>query len=149
MPAALPERRWMDITGGSSTLRLTAPRAFFITCSDAIAAMAHKISALRGGEETECRRHERVDVIESARARRAQERCQFTEGEFDGIEIGTVGRQKAQLGADALERKARQIDKAMYDFIKPAQNKSSDHAKVQAAYDAFIAKLQLAAKSGA
>ena len=39
-----------------------------------------------------------------------------------------------------------QIDKAMDVFIKPVQNKSSDAAKVQAAYDAFIAKLQLAAK---
>ena len=39
-----------------------------------------------------------------------------------------------------------QIDKSMDDFIKPAQNKSSDAAKVQAAYDAFIAKLQLAVK---
>ena len=39
-----------------------------------------------------------------------------------------------------------QVDKAMDVFIKPVQNKSSDPAKVQAAYDAFIAKLQLAAK---
>jgi len=40
-----------------------------------------------------------------------------------------------------------QIDKAMDDFIKPMQGKSPDPAKVQAAYDAFIAKLQLAVKS--
>ena len=40
-----------------------------------------------------------------------------------------------------------QIDKAMDDFIKPVQGKSPDPAKVQAAYDAFIAKLQLAVKS--
>ena len=40
-----------------------------------------------------------------------------------------------------------QIDKAMDDFIKPVQGKSPDLAAVQTAYDAFIAKLQLAVKS--
>jgi hypothetical protein len=34
-------------------------------------------------------------------------------------------------------------------FIKPVQDKSPDPAKVQTAYDAFIAKLQLAVKSDA
>jgi hypothetical protein len=42
-----------------------------------------------------------------------------------------------------------QIDKAMDAFIKPVQGKSPDPAKVQTAYDAFIAKLQLAVKSDA
>jgi hypothetical protein len=43
-----------------------------------------------------------------------------------------------------------QIDKAMDAFIKPVmQDKSPDPAKVQTAYDAFIAKLQLAVKSDA
>jgi len=37
----------------------------------------------------------------------------------------------------------------MDDFIKPLQGKSPDPAKVQAAYDAFIAKLQLAVQSDA
>ena len=52
----------------------------------------------------------------------------------------------------ALQKKSPdlwgQIDKAMDGFIKPVQNKSSDPAKVQAGYDTFVAKLQLAAKSG-
>jgi len=39
-----------------------------------------------------------------------------------------------------------QIDMAMDAFIKPLQDKSPDPAKVQTAYDAFIAKLQLAVK---
>jgi len=39
-----------------------------------------------------------------------------------------------------------QIDKAMDDFIKPLATKAPDAAKVQAAYDAFIAKLQMAVK---
>ena len=42
-----------------------------------------------------------------------------------------------------------QIDKAMDDFIKPLQGKSPDSAKVQTAYDTFIAKLQLAVNSDA
>jgi hypothetical protein len=43
-----------------------------------------------------------------------------------------------------------QIDKAMYAFIKPVmQGKSLDPAKVQMAYDTYIAKLQLAVKSDA
>ena len=39
-----------------------------------------------------------------------------------------------------------EIDKAMDDFIKPLAAKAPDAAKVQATYDAFIAKLQLAVK---
>jgi hypothetical protein len=39
-----------------------------------------------------------------------------------------------------------QIDQAMDAFIKPL-GKSPDIAKVQAAYDTYIAKLQLAVKS--
>src|ERR1700681_1997100 len=53
----------------------------------------------------------------------------------------------------ALEKKSPdlwdQIDKAMDAFIKPVQGKSPDPAKVQMAYDTFIAKLQLAVKSDA
>jgi hypothetical protein len=48
----------------------------------------------------------------------------------------------------ALQKKSpdvwNQIDKAMDDFIKPLGDKAPDAAKVQAAYDTFIAKLQLA-----
>ena len=54
-------------------------------------------------------------------------------------------------GEKALQKKSPkvwdQIDKAMDDFIKPVMNdKSPDAAKVQSAYDAFVAKLQLAVK---
>ena len=53
----------------------------------------------------------------------------------------------------ALQKKSpdlwEQIDKAMDGFIKPVmQNKSPDPAKVQTAYDTFVAKLQLAVKTG-
>jgi hypothetical protein len=53
----------------------------------------------------------------------------------------------------ALQKKSpdlwRQIDKAMDAFIKPLQDKSPDPAKIQTAYDTFMAKLQLAVKSDA
>jgi hypothetical protein len=53
----------------------------------------------------------------------------------------------------ALQKKSPdlwgQIDKAMDGFIKPVQDKSPDPAKVQSAYDAFIAKLQLAVRNDA
>jgi len=53
----------------------------------------------------------------------------------------------------ALQKKSpdlwEQIDKAMDGFIKPVmKDKSPDPAKVQTAYDTFIAKLQLAVKTG-
>ena len=54
-------------------------------------------------------------------------------------------------GEKALKKKSpnvwAEIDKAMDVFIKPMQDKSPDPAKVQTAYDDFIAKLQLAVKS--
>ena len=50
----------------------------------------------------------------------------------------------------ALQKKSPdlwgQIDQAMDVFIKPMQDKSPDPAKVQMAYDTFMAKLQLAVK---
>jgi uncharacterized membrane protein len=57
-------------------------------------------------------------------------------------------------GEKTLEKKSpdvwKQIDKAMDAFIKPVMHdKSPDPANVQTAYDAFIAKLQLAIKSDA
>jgi hypothetical protein len=54
----------------------------------------------------------------------------------------------------ALQKKSasvwEQIDKAMDAFIKPVMHdKSPDAAKVQAAYDSFVAKLQLAVNADA
>ncbi len=60
------------------------------------------------------------------------------------LEVAWDSREKA------LEKSSpevwNQIDKAMDAFIKPMKDKSPDPVKVQAAYDAFIAKLQLAVK---
>ena len=63
------------------------------------------------------------------------------------LEVAWDSREKA------LQKKSPdlwgQIDKAMDAFIKPLKGKSPDPAKVQAAYDTFIAKLQLAVNSDA
>jgi hypothetical protein len=63
------------------------------------------------------------------------------------LEVAWDSREKA------LQKKSPdlwgQIDKAMDAFIKPLKDKSPDPAKVQTAYDTFIAKLQLAVKSDA
>jgi hypothetical protein len=51
----------------------------------------------------------------------------------------------------ALQKKSpalwKQIDDAMDGLVKPMKDKAPDAAKIQAAYDTFIAKLQLAVKS--
>ena len=56
-----------------------------------------------GGEEAQRRGQQVTDVVEGPRARRAEERLQFGEGQFDRIEVGTVGRQKAQVRADLFD----------------------------------------------
>jgi len=77
---------------------------------------------------------------------------------FQAHDISTAKKKARELekawdsNEKALQKKSPdvwgQIDKAMDDFIKPL-GKSPDPAKVQAAYDAFIAKLQLAVQSAA
>lgn len=73
---------------------------------------------------------------------------------FKAHDVATTKKKARELEAawdtreKALQKKSPdlwgQIDKAMDAFIKPVQEKSPDPAKVQTAYDAFIAKLQLA-----
>ena len=75
---------------------------------------------------------------------------------FKAHDIPTVKKKARELEVawdtqeKALKKKSPdlwgQIDMAMDAFIKPAQEKSPDPAKVQTAYDTFIAKLQLAVK---
>ena len=76
---------------------------------------------------------------------------------FQAQDMSTAKKKARELekawdtGEKALQKKAPdvwgQIDKAMDAFIKPVQDKSPDPAKMQTAYDTFIAKLQLAVKS--
>ena len=78
---------------------------------------------------------------------------------FNAHDMSTAKKKAKELEAawdsreKALQKKSPdlwgQIDKAMDAFIKPVQDKSPDPAKVQTAYDTFIAKLQLAVKSDA
>ena len=68
--------------------------------------MPDVVRALVGHEEPEGRRHQLADVVERARARGAEERLQFGERQFDRIEVGTVGRQKAQMRPGLLNRRA-------------------------------------------
>ena len=76
---------------------------------------------------------------------------------FNAHDMSTAKKKAKELEAawdsreKALQKKSPdlwgQIDKAMDDFIKPVmKDKSPDPAKIQTAYDTFIAKLQLAVK---
>ena len=58
--------------------------------------MTEEVATLRGREAWQGRGDQGTDVIERPRAGRAQERFQFGEREFDGIQIRAVGRQKPQ-----------------------------------------------------
>jgi len=62
----------------------------------------HKVAAFRRRETGQRRRYEVAHLVKGARPRRPQERFQFGKGLFDGIEVGTVGREKTQLRADGF-----------------------------------------------
>ena len=66
--------------------------------------MPDVVGALIRHEEPEGGGYQVADVLERAWPRGAQERFQFGEGEFDGVEVGTVGREKPQGCAHLLER---------------------------------------------
>ncbi len=68
--------------------------------------MADEISAFGRREEAERDRHQLADVVEGAGPRGANERLQFREGQFNGIEVGTAGRQEADLRGDRLDGRA-------------------------------------------
>ena len=71
-------------------------------CSDAVAAVPDEVEALARGKELQRDRDELDDLVEVARARGPQKRLQLRKRKFDRIEVGTVGRQKAETGADPL-----------------------------------------------
>jgi hypothetical protein len=64
------------------------------------------VSALLGCEEGQRDRHELDDLIETPGPNGAQKRFQFRECLFDGIEVGTVRWQEAQVGARPFDRRA-------------------------------------------
>ena len=65
--------------------------------SDVVPTFGRRVEGERGG-------HESGDLIEVARPCRAQERFQFGECEFDGVEVGAVGRQESEVRAGGLNR---------------------------------------------
>ena len=68
--------------------------------------MADVVGAFGGCVETERRGDERTDLIEAAWAGGPKKRFQFGEGEFDGIEVRTVGREEAKRGPGGDQRRA-------------------------------------------
>jgi hypothetical protein len=68
--------------------------------------MADIICALRGREELERLANEPGDTIEGSGSRRPEKRLEFGERLFDRIEVGTVRRQKSDVGADGFNRGA-------------------------------------------
>ena len=68
--------------------------------------MSDVVPTLGRRKERERGRGERGDVVEGPRSRRPHERFQFRERHLDRIEVGTVGRQKADLRAGGLDRHA-------------------------------------------
>lgn len=68
--------------------------------------MSDVVATFGGCEEREGCGDECGHVLERAGSRGAEEGFQFRERLFDGIEIGTVGRQEAKVGPDAFDRGA-------------------------------------------
>lgn len=65
--------------------------------------MPHKVVAFARREEVERDRDQLEHLLVAAGSRRPQKRFQLREGEFDRIEIGTVGREKPQARPDAFD----------------------------------------------
>jgi hypothetical protein len=68
--------------------------------------MSDVVATFSWREQRECGGDERNDVIEGVWSGGAEERFQFRKRLFDGIEIGTVRRQKAERRADRRDRSA-------------------------------------------
>lgn len=75
-------------------------------CSEAVSGVPDEVLAFRRGKEPERGAEERAHVLETARARGAQERFQFGEGLFDRIEVGTIRGQEAERGPGGVDRGA-------------------------------------------
>lgn len=78
--------------------------------------MAEIVATLGGGEPGHAVAEERPEALGRATARLAQDRLELGEAEFNGIEVGAIGRQVPELGAgggdavvDALDVMGRQI----------------------------------------
>jgi hypothetical protein len=66
--------------------------------------VSDEITTFGGRKQVESGGDQRSDVIEAARPGRPEKRFQFREGELDRVEVGTVGREKAEPGPDGFDR---------------------------------------------
>jgi len=62
------------------------------------------VGAFLGLEEVERRREQVADLVKGSGPRGAEEGFQFGEGELDGIEVGTVGREEPKVSARLRDR---------------------------------------------
>ncbi len=91
---------------------------------DVIRAFIRQVESQGRGDEV-------ADLIEGAWPRRAEERFELGEGELNGVEIGTVGREKPQEGAGLLDGGSH-LRLLMHgkviedDDISPAQRRDQD-----------------------
>jgi hypothetical protein len=67
--------------------------------SDVVPTLGRRVEGERGGNQG-------GDLIEVARSRGSQEGFQFGERELDGVEVGTIGREKSELGARRFDGRA-------------------------------------------
>lgn len=100
-PSAEPPGREVDDVDDQNT-----PLERFSTLySEPVAGVSDVIATFGGREQRECGRDERRDVIESTGSCGAEQRFQCGKRLLDGIEIGTIRRQKAERGADRGDRR--------------------------------------------
>ena len=72
--------------------------------------MPDEVSAFRRCEEAECDGDQVADVVNGPGTGRPDEGFQFREGQFDRIEIRTVGRQVEEFGSAIFDRLADAAD---------------------------------------
>jgi hypothetical protein len=63
------------------------------------------VAAFAGQEQVEGDRDEGADLVERARPDGAEKRLQFGKRELDRVEVGTIGRQEPDAGADRFDRR--------------------------------------------
>jgi hypothetical protein len=90
-----------------------------------------EISAFRGREEAERDGDQITDVVKGPGTCGPDERFQFGEGQFDRIEIRTIGREELELGADRFDRRAHRrlfVDGEIveHDDIAGAERRDQD-----------------------
>ena len=88
-----------DVTRGQ-ILRRSRTKALFMTVWCPVAAVSKIIAAFLGAEVRQTGAEERPEGLGGSTAGGAHEGFELREAEFNGIEVRTVGRQRAERGAD-------------------------------------------------